>query len=164
MVPVFIMKRNLTHPLLSWDIFLLEQQQLALLEEEKTDLLKLAKDYKWNKSIVAEIHQKFDARKTIVITKPDQIIEWVNSKFQSMTGYSSAEAIGRKPSFLQGEKTCPDAVKKIAVSIQKEQKVVETLVNYRKSGEVYFCKVEIHPVYNSKGLSHFVAFEEEVYQ
>lgn len=156
------MNKNHSHPLISWDIILLEQQRLALLEEERKELLKLAERYKWRKSMVSEIHQKFNAGKTIVITNSNQIIEWVNVKFHNMTGYESEEVVGLKPSFLQGKKTCARTVKKVADSIRKEQRVEEVLLNYKKTGEAYFCKVEILPVYNSTELTHFVAFEEEV--
>ena len=94
------MKRNLTHPLLSWDIFLLEQQRLALLEEENQEKLKLAKKFHWKEAIKSLINEKAHLGKTIVLTDSNQTIEWVNSKFEGMTGYSKEEVLGRKPSFL----------------------------------------------------------------
>ena len=158
------MKRNLTHPLLSWDIFLLEEQRLALLEEENQEIMKMAKKFHWTEAIKSLINEKARLGKTIVLTDSNQSIEWVNSKFEGMTGYSKEEVLGRKPSFLQGKDTCKTTLQNVASAVQKRVKVKEVLVNYRKNGDAYLCQVEIHPVYNAKGLSHFVAFEEEVYQ
>ena len=60
--------------------------------------------------LTTQINQEdYDA---LVLTDTSQNILWVNDGFKNMTGYTKKFAIGKRPSFLQGEKT--------STSIKKE--------------------------------------------
>ncbi len=99
----------------------------------------------------------------IVITCKSQKIEWVNRGFTRMTGYSANEALGRTPKFLQGKETSVSVRKMIRESLEQEKKFSGQVLNYRKTGELYVCDVEILPIYNrSKELVNFIALEKEV--
>lgn len=99
----------------------------------------------------------------VILTDPNQKIIWVNEDFTSITGYSLGEAIGRIPGkILQGPKTEPAVVARIRKALQLKVPLKEQLVNYRKNGEEYVCKLVIHPVFNRNNeLINFIAFEVE---
>jgi PAS domain S-box-containing protein len=104
-----------------------------------------------------------DRKNTIVVTCEKEKIEWVSKGFTRMTGYGSNEAIGQFPKFLQGSETAIDAKKAIRGKINIAEKYSGKIVNYRKNGEKYLCKVDILPVYDkSNSLINFIAFEHEV--
>lgn len=104
-----------------------------------------------------------DRNNTIVVTCEKEKIEWVSKGFTRMTGYASQEAIGKFPKFLQGLETDLEAKKAIRGKINVAQKYSGKIVNYRKNGEIYLCKVDILPVYDkSDSLVNFIAFEHEV--
>ena len=102
-------------------------------------------------------------KNTIVITCEKQKIEWVNKGFTRMTGYTPNEAIGQFPKFLQGSETTIESKVAIRSKLNVKEKYSGKIINYRKNGEKYFCKVGILPVYdNNDSLVNFIAFEHEV--
>lgn len=104
-----------------------------------------------------------DRKNTIVVTCEKEKIEWVSKGFTRMTGYGSNEAIGQFPKFLQGSETTIEAKKNIRSKITVAEKYSGKIVNYRKNGERYLCKVDILPIYDkSNSLINFIAFEHEV--
>jgi PAS domain S-box-containing protein len=97
----------------------------------------------------------------VILTDPNQRIIWVNEDFSAITGYSLGEAIGRIPGkILQGPKTDPAARDRIRKAIQSRIPYKDQLINYRKNGEPYTCKLVIHPIFNkNQELTNFIAFE-----
>lgn len=104
-----------------------------------------------------------DRKNTIVITCEMEKIEWVSKGFTRMTGYGSQEAIGQFPRFLQGSDTSIASKTAIRGKIDSAEKYSGKIINYRKNGEPYVCKVDILPIYDtSDSLVNFIAFEYEV--
>ncbi|PWK16644.1 PAS domain S-box-containing protein [Arcicella aurantiaca] len=104
-----------------------------------------------------------DRKNSIVITCKNQKIEWVNKGFSRMTGYESGEALGQFPRFLQGKETSSEAKIKIRNKLNLQEKYSGKIINYRKNGEKYLCKVDILPVFDKQNsLVNFIAFEHEV--
>jgi PAS domain S-box-containing protein len=104
-----------------------------------------------------------DRNNTIVVTCEKEKIEWVSKSFTRMTGYGSNEAIGQFPKFLQGSETEKAVKQAIRSKINVAEKYSGKIINYRKNGEMYLCKVDIFPIYSkSNSLVNFIAFEHEV--
>ncbi len=102
-------------------------------------------------------------KNTVVVTCEKEKIEWVSKGFTRMTGYDSQEAVGNSPKFLQGENTLTETRIAIRSKLTLQEKFSGQVINYRKNGEQYICKVEIFPVYDTQNeLVNFVAFEQEV--
>lgn len=98
----------------------------------------------------------------IVVTDPAQKITWVSQGFRRMTGYGAREALGRRPNFLQGEKTSVQTRQQIGRHIAQRQFFSGEIVNYRKSGEAYLCAIQLFSVHNDSGdLVNFIALEKE---
>lgn len=103
--------------------------------------------------------------KTIVITDPNQHICYTNTCFQNMTQYTSEEVMGRKPSFLQGPNTNPAITSQIRNAIHSNKTISTSILNYKKNGTPYICKVEIFSIFNAQqNLVNYLALEEEVFK
>lgn len=106
-------------------------------------------------------NQKMIPNIGVILTDPNQRILWVNEDFTTITGYSLGEAIGRVPGkILQGPATNPEAIERIRKGLQQRTPLQDELLNYRKNGEPYLCKLVIHPIFDrNQELINFIAFE-----
>ncbi len=90
-------------------------------------------------------------------------ILYVNEAFVRRTGYSREEAIGKTPRILQGERTQRDALDRIRNALKDWKPVREELINYTKSGEMFWLELEIVPVADETGwYTHWVAIERDI--
>lgn len=96
----------------------------------------------------------------VILTDVNRRIQWVNDDFTIITGYSFEEVVGKNPNLLQGKKSEPKAIERIRNGINGEKSFKAEILNYRKNGEEYLCKLVIHPIYNIDGeLTNYIAFE-----
>jgi PAS domain S-box-containing protein len=100
----------------------------------------------------------------VVVTDPQGVVVWVNEGFTRMTGYSSGEAIGRKPgSFLQGPSTSPESIDQMRLAIRENRGVNVEILNYHKSGDPYWVALEIRPIIGDDGnVINFIAIETNI--
>ncbi len=105
----------------------------------------------------------------VLITEAEPIdgdgpkILYVNDAFVRRTGYSREEAIGKTPRILQGERTQRDALDRIRNALKDWKPVREELINYTKSGEIFWLELEIVPVADETGwYTHWVAIERDI--
>jgi diguanylate cyclase (GGDEF)-like protein len=117
---------------------------------------------------------------SVVITDPNGVIEYVNPKFESTTGYCADEAIGRYFGFTvvadpiiedenEGlDEGCDDS-KPIVVPddlwkfIKLNGRWGGELCNLHKGGMLYWEYVNISPLENKSGsVSHFVSVHEDI--
>ena len=151
--------QKLVSPLLIGREFMTKPLQL---NDELESLSHLHQSAHW-KFDLAEA-QPFLARKkgAVIVTDPMQRILWTSCGFARMTGYSYCEAYGRKPSFLQGPATEERVRAEIREALSSQRAFEGDIINYRKSGELYTCSVQIRPVFDRDDrLVHFIALEEE---
>ena len=96
----------------------------------------------------------------VILTDVERRIQWVNDDFTIITGYSFEEVVGKKPSLLQGEKSDKASIEKIKNGLNEKKSFKAEILNYRKNGEEYLCKLVIHPIYNTADeLTNYIAFE-----
>lgn len=150
------------HPLLCGIEFnpVKKQEPRSLMEYKF--ILKIAKEKGWNNlpPILEPLHNPENA---IVVTDSIEQIEWVNSGFFHMTGYSTDEVLGKNPNFLQGQETNLQDVRQIKQSVHKNEPFTAVILNYRKNGEPYHCKIKVYPLYDyNQKLVNFLAIEKEV--
>jgi len=102
----------------------------------------------------------------ITISDPEQEdnpLVYVNERFEEMTGYDAADALGRNCRFLQGENTDPEPVVAIREAIDAAEPVTVELRNYRKDGEDFWNRVSIGPVRDDENnVTNFVGFQQDV--
>jgi PAS domain S-box-containing protein len=108
-----------------------------------------------------EIKQIPEIDIAVILTDAKREILWVNSDFTRITGYSLREVEGKKPgSLLQGKNTDPRDVKVIRERLSAEVPFRHQILNYRKNGEAYLCRLVIQPIFDTRQeISHFLAFE-----
>ncbi|CDZ34743.1 Putative sensor histidine kinase with PAS/PAC and Response regulator receiver domains [Neorhizobium galegae bv. officinalis] len=92
-----------------------------------------------------------------------QTIVYVNDAFVKITGYSSDDASGRSPGFLQGKRTDVATIEKINRAIAQSRAIHAELVNYAKDGREYWVDMLIAPIIGPDGrATHFVATGRDI--
>ena len=99
----------------------------------------------------------------VVITDTAGTIEWVNSAFTKITGYSSEEAIGNTPRILSSGCHPPEFYQDMWSTLLKGEVWNGELKNRRKDGTVYDEQMTITPVRDSAGeIAHYIAIKLDV--
>ncbi|NPD46948.1 PAS domain S-box protein [Lentimicrobium sp. S6] len=101
---------------------------------------------------------------SIVITKTNGEIEYVNPAFELVTGYSSEEVIGQNPRILnaRNEENKID-YKEMWKTIENGQVWRGEFCNKKKNGNVFWELASISPVKNSKGIiTHYIAIKDDI--
>ncbi|MGA2328637.1 MAG: SpoIIE family protein phosphatase [Bryobacteraceae bacterium] len=95
---------------------------------------------------------------SILITDSRGIIEYVNPAFEAITGYSAAEVLGRKPSVLKSGQHDAEFYRGLWGKLVSGEPFRGTIVNRKKSGELYWVDQTISPIRNAAGdTTHFVS-------
>lgn len=71
-----------------------------------------------------------------------------NDAFCGSTGYAREEVVGRNLRFLQGEETSPETIAAMRKAIQTASEAAFELVNYRRSGEPFWTRILLKPVFD----------------
>ena len=147
------------HPLMAWDI----ASQKKFQDPKSKTILKLAELtnlYRWDLDISPFWKKDFDA---LIVTDLDEVICWASDGFERMTGYLPLEVVGHKPNLLQGSKTSFSSKRRIRKALKEKSPVKATLLNYKKDGTAYRCKIEVIPIFtNSQTHTHFLAIEKSI--
>lgn len=96
----------------------------------------------------------------IVLADASQNITHVNQTFESITGYSRSDSIGRNCNFLQGKATSADAKNSMRAAISRSQTVQLPVLNYRKNGVPFWNLLTIAPMLDPQGyVSHYIGVQ-----
>jgi diguanylate cyclase (GGDEF)-like protein/PAS domain S-box-containing protein len=95
-------------------------------------------------------------------TLPDTPITYVNAAFSALSGYTSAEAIGRNCRFLQGVGTNALVREEIRAAIVGGYGIQREILNYRKDGSIFWNDLTIDPVHDALGrVTAFIGVQYE---
>ncbi|MFY0607758.1 MAG: PAS domain S-box protein [Cyclobacteriaceae bacterium] len=110
-----------------------------------------------------------NAKDAIVITEaepfdePGPRIVFVNDAFTKMTGYSSEEALGRSPRFLQGPESDTEELQRLGASLRNWQSTEVTLRNYKKDGTPFWTNMLISPIADENGwFVNWISIQRDV--
>ncbi len=100
---------------------------------------------------------------SIVITSPSGIIEYVNPRFTTNTGYEAAEVLGKNLSLLGSEGTSPDDYRRMVETVAAGATWQGLFHNRKKSGELYWESTSVSPILDSEGTAtHLVSIGEDI--
>jgi PAS domain S-box-containing protein len=88
---------------------------------------------------------------SVVITDTDGNIEYVNSKFTQLTGYSLDEAIGQNPRILKSGETPREEYQRLWDTITSGGEWHGEFHNKKKNGERYWESAAISPITDAQG-------------
>ncbi|MWB96599.1 PAS domain-containing protein [Flavobacterium sp. GA093] len=146
-------------PILSWDFHYELLNELKKYSFDLKRIQQIAHHFKWDTTDL-KIKTRLQ-EEVIVITNLEQKIVFASNGILKMTGYKEAEILGKKPKTFQGPQTSLTDLKEIRTAIKKQKPFEKTIVNYKKNGELYNCKITCFPVFNlNKEITHFIAFEK----
>ncbi|MEO1620284.1 MAG: PAS domain-containing protein, partial [Cyanobacteria bacterium J06632_3] len=89
--------------------------------------------------------------------QPDFPIVYVSPSFETLTGYTSDEVIGKNCRFLQGEETNQLGTKDIRQALSSGTGCKVLIHNYRKNGQPFWNELTISPLIDPEGVvTHYV--------
>jgi PAS domain S-box-containing protein len=102
----------------------------------------------------------------IVITDPhlpDNPIIYSNYGFERMTGYASAEIIGRNCRFLQADDRDQPGIDELRSAIRERRGAQVVLRNYRKDGSLFYNELALSPIFDDDGeLINFIGVQSDI--
>ncbi|ATX79857.1 PAS domain S-box-containing protein [Mariprofundus aestuarium] len=96
------------------------------------------------------------AGESVIITRPNGEIIYVNQAFSDITGYSHDEAIGKNPNILQSGKQDANFYRRMWGSIQSRGQWKGELWNRRKNGELYPEALDVRAIPGEDGTTKFL--------
>jgi diguanylate cyclase (GGDEF)-like protein/PAS domain S-box-containing protein len=102
-------------------------------------------------------------RDSVIVTDANGVIQWVNASFERMTGYSSAEVVGRSPAILKSGSHRPDFFAGMWQTLKAGQPFSAELVNRRRDSSTYHEDITITPVVDMTGsVTHYVSVSRDI--
>jgi len=100
---------------------------------------------------------------TIMITDIDAHIQYVNKKFEDLSGWSRSEVIGETPAFLQSGRTNRETYYALRQQLLEGKSWTGVFLNRKKDGSEYWVETTILPLLAPDGsVQNFVATGEDI--
>ncbi len=103
------------------------------------------------------------ANESIVITDPKGKIEYVNSAFTRITGFSAAEALGETTHMFESDDAPREVYAKLWQTILAGRPWHGSIIGRRKDGSTYPSMLSITPIVDDDGtITHFVGIQQDM--
>jgi len=100
---------------------------------------------------------------SVVITDCEGCIEYVNPKFEEVTGFSSAESVGRTLEFAQCQDAGKEPYAKMWAAVKAGQEFRGEFRSLRRDGQPFWEYARVSPLKDETGtISHFIAVKEDI--
>lgn len=104
-----------------------------------------------------------NATNSVIVTDSEARIEWVNTAFTTLTGYTIEEVAGKRPSdFLHGELTDKQVGNEIFECIEQKKPYTGEILNYRKDGSQFWLRLTVSPVIAGGEVTNFVTVQTDI--
>ena len=124
------------------------------------DITKRKSDGLENQRLKTAVEQSYES---IVITDTNGDIQYVNRKFEQVTGFSKAEVLGKKPSILKSGFTGDEEYKELWETISSGKVWEGEFKNKKKDGTYYWESAKITPVKDENGnIVSFIAIKGDI--
>jgi len=103
------------------------------------------------------------AAESILITDGDGVIEYVNSAFTKITGYSANEAIGQTPRILKSGNQDAAFYAAMWKTIRSRETWNGKVINRKKDGCLFPAMLNIAPIMNAEGkITHYTSSHTDI--
>jgi two-component system cell cycle response regulator len=93
---------------------------------------------------------------------PERPVVYVNPGFEALTGYSSAELLGRNLRLLQADDREQDGRHRLREALGRGESCRVLLRNYRKDGSVFWNEMTVLPLLDADGrVTHFAGHHRD---
>jgi len=100
---------------------------------------------------------------SIIITNTEGEIDYVNTKFAKLTGYSPEEVLGQNPRILKSGEMPSDYYQEMWQNLMLGKEWYGEFLNRKKSGELFWELASISPIFDTNGtITHFLAVKEDI--
>lgn len=101
---------------------------------------------------------------SVIITDIHAVIEYVNTAFETITGYSREEAIGSKPNLVKSGLHDDEFFTHMWQTILKGEMFCDVFMNRKKNGKTYYEEKTITPLWDNKGekITHFISTGKDI--
>src|SRR5204862_7569834 len=99
----------------------------------------------------------------VIITDRGGGMEYVSPAFETLTGYSREEAVGRTPRILKSGQQSADLYQEFWETILAGNVLRGVLVNRKKNGRIVYAEKTITPLRDSEGeITHFISNDRDI--
>ncbi len=161
-IPLKLRKRNseTIWVLESVSMFQPEGENEPMLMGTVLDLTRQVEARRRLEQLAAAVEQAPDA---IIVADNKARIQYVNSAFTEITGYSRDEALGKGPLFLRHGLVDRNVLKELKTALGKGEGWKGTFENRRRDGRVYADSTALSPVRDDDGnITHYVAVKRDI--
>jgi len=115
-------------------------------------------------SMLLKLSQAIEqAGESIIITDKLGVIEYVNTSFTKITGYTSAEVLGKNPRLLKSGQHSSEYYRRLYETITNGGTWQHSIMDRRKDGREYPSLMTISPITDSDGaISHYVGIQQDM--
>ncbi|MCW8883964.1 MAG: EAL domain-containing protein [Motiliproteus sp.] len=100
---------------------------------------------------------------SIVVCDIDGTVEYVNEAFESMSGYTCEEVLGKKSNIFGSDRNPQSVYDELWAAIKEGQIWQGELLKKGKNGSSYWVHTRVSPVQEEDGtIAHFLAIEEDI--
>lgn len=100
---------------------------------------------------------------TIILTDTAARIQYVNAKFEDLTGWTRDEILGQTPAFLQSGDTAEGEYRDMRERLSQGKSWQGVFRNHRKDGSSYWAETTILPLMEADGtVRNFVGIGEDI--
>lgn len=95
--------------------------------------------------------------------QPGMPVIYANPAFETITGYSPADVMGRNSRFLQGDDTGQPELEILRQALREHRSCTVVLRNYRQDGTPFWNELSISPIYDAQGnLTHYIGIQNDI--
>lgn len=140
------------------------QQQLRALLTSVADRLTVALTHRDRLRWLGLMERAINASTSaVIVTDPEGRIRWTNRGFETLTGYTAAEARGHTPRLLRSGQQEDPFYARLWATITRGEPFTAQLVNRRKDATLYEAAVTIDPVVDPGGqVEAFIGIQRDV--